>query len=158
MKNSLHAAALMSGLLFAAAASAQGNAHTTDPVSRPESATAQRAPHAAMIWRDLDVDRMTKELGLSTDQTDRLREIDQRYAKSHDELKTKEQTMGREENMKMEAAMLREREVQVKSVLTAEQYNKWDRGRSAMRAEAASGSSVHGKADASAPKAKATVR
>ncbi|MCB0792143.1 MAG: hypothetical protein KDB97_10270 [Flavobacteriales bacterium] len=160
MKNSLHVAALMSGLLFSAATFAQSNASTTRPAPKPATASAtQRSTHEGMAWHDLDIERMTRELGLSTDQATKLKDIAQRYGKGHETLKAKERNMGREASGKMEADMVRKRDEEVRNVLTAEQFDKWDRGKGTMHAQAASnGSTVHGKADASAPRAKATAR
>ncbi|HRH68639.1 MAG TPA: hypothetical protein PLB89_03940 [Flavobacteriales bacterium] len=114
MKKMMMATVLLTALTTV---NAQG---TTDPAkpTKDPAVIEQRASEKA----DKRTETMTEELGLSTEQTAKVQVINERFAKAMMDLKKVQQA---EDAQKERARIIRQqRDVELKAVLTTEQYEK----------------------------------
>ncbi|MBL7938685.1 MAG: hypothetical protein JNL43_04925 [Flavobacteriales bacterium] len=114
MKKMMMAAVLLTALTTV---NAQGTTDPTKPTKDP-AVIEQRAAEKA----DKRTETMTEELGLSTEQTAKVQVINERFAKAMMDLKKVQQA---EDAQKERARIIRQqRDVELKAVLTTEQYEK----------------------------------
>ncbi|MBK7384286.1 MAG: hypothetical protein IPI81_13315 [Flavobacteriales bacterium] len=133
MKTSLKLAALICGMSMAGATMAQNatttSKGTTTRTASTTSISARTTPEhneAAMpTWQPLNVAKMTKDLGLTAEQTKRLEAIAMKNTTEHKTLMAKEPKPSKEECAKMDAASMEQCHAGVKEVLTADQYSRW---------------------------------
>lgn len=98
-----------------------------------EAATAQdKQQRPAAERAKQQTERMTKELGLSTDQAAKVDAINAKYAEKADAIRAERKERMAETKGKG-AALNEARMAEMKEVLTPEQYAKWEKNREAMQ-------------------------
>ncbi|MEO8589821.1 MAG: hypothetical protein ABI432_10660 [Flavobacteriales bacterium] len=122
MKTFVRTAAFAAALLCVGAMNAQSTtSKTTTTTASPAKMTSTQATTstgqsmAAQPWTSLNVEHMMTDLGLTGEQTSKLKMMEASYAKQHAAMKPGADLSG----------LMMKRDMEVKGVLTADQYAKW---------------------------------
>ena len=78
------------------------------------------------VWVNLNTAQLNLQLDLSDDQEMKVKEIDMRYIKRHQTLEQTTPKMSEKAMSDKTAALMTERDRDLRAVLNPEQYAKWD--------------------------------
>ena len=93
------------------------------------NAQEKKASPADNVWVALNTEQLNLQLGLSDDQKAKVKEIDQRFVTKHEALQEAEPKLSEKDMSDKTAALMNERDRELKAILTAEQYAKWEKMR-----------------------------
>ena len=77
-------------------------------------------------WVTMNTEKLNVQLGLEEAQQAKVEDIAERYAKKHEALEATTPELSDKEMSDRTARLMKERDTEMKSVLNAEQYAKWD--------------------------------
>jgi periplasmic protein CpxP/Spy len=93
------------------------------------SAQETKASTADNVWVALNTEQLNLQLNLNDEQKKKVKEIDQRFVQKHEALEKAEPKLNEKEMSNKTAALMNERDRELKTVLNAEQYAKWEKMR-----------------------------
>lgn len=128
MKKSLSYAALVGGLLLATGSFAQSTPAAKPKTTAPAPAPAKTEQYQQPVhheWASLQMDRMTSNLKLNAEQVAKLKTINGRYDQRFAEHQKQVAEHPKEEHQRMTTALMNERNMELKGVLTSDQYAQW---------------------------------
>src|SRR5262245_40585858 len=80
-------------------------------------------------WVAINTEKLNVQLGLTDQQQVKVKEIADRYVKKHEALEEQTPKLTEKEMSDKTAALMNERDREMKAVLNAEQYAKWEKMR-----------------------------
>jgi Spy/CpxP family protein refolding chaperone len=138
------AVAVLGGYLACASVSSAQDTNTTRRAGRRGPMVEQR------------IERMTKELDLTSDQQTKVKALLEKQTKERREIFS-DNSLPREERRDKMRALMQEENKELKSILTSEQFEKWKKLREQMRTRRPGGpGQAGGPAPAPAPEPKGT--
>ena len=90
------------------------------------SLSAQEADAMDKAWVAINTEKLNAQLSLDDAQKAQVEDIAERYVKMHEGLEDRTPKLNEKEMSDRTAALMKERDREMKKVLTAEQYAKWD--------------------------------
>lgn len=87
---------------------------------------AQEADAMDKAWVAMNTEKLNMQLGLNEAQEAKVKDIADRYVKKHEGLEEQEPKLSDKEMSDRTASLMKERDREMKAVLTAEQYLKWE--------------------------------
>ncbi|MBP6391375.1 MAG: hypothetical protein KA175_03290 [Flavobacteriales bacterium] len=85
-----------------------------------------KASPADKAWVAINTEKLDMQLGLNDEQVAKVKDIDLRYITKHESLENATPTLSEKEMSDKTGALMVERDRELKMVLNAEQYAKWD--------------------------------
>jgi hypothetical protein len=93
------------------------------------NAQETKASAADNVWVALNTEQLNVQLGLNDEQKAKVKDIDQRFVQKHQALEKAEPKLSEKDMSNKTAALMNERDRELKAVLNAEQYAKWEKMR-----------------------------
>ncbi len=78
------------------------------------------------VWVTMNTEKLNMQLGLNDAQQTKVKDIAERYVKKHEALEETTPKLTEKEMSDRTARLMKERDAEMKAVLNAEQYAKWD--------------------------------
>ncbi|MBK6540427.1 MAG: hypothetical protein IPG10_03910 [Flavobacteriales bacterium] len=85
-----------------------------------------KASPADKAWVAINTEKLDMQLGLNDEQVAKVKDIDLRYITKHESLENATPALSEKEMSDKTGALMIERDRELKMVLNAEQYAKWD--------------------------------
>ena len=85
-----------------------------------------KASPADKAWVAINTEKLDMQLGLNDEQVAKVKDIDLRYITKHESLENATSALSEKEMSDKTGALMIERDRELKMVLNAEQYAKWD--------------------------------